>query len=249
MKNLIHVIISIFLFSTLLSMSVLSQEEAKYNFGSAQQTSKLTVSPGATVSTKLYFYNVFGNRITHISLSAEELPKGWSVTFDPLLHDVTVNISGVMTTIEENLNVEPPSDVFETKPETAPEGIEFISSPIGYIGAKPVVVTFSMPETERLGTSHNITIIGTAEYLGQTGTAAIKQTRGFDYAITVVAEEFTEEIVSEVEALPEITEEAPAQTPLSRITGFFVVNPTVTTLLGVIVVLIGAITYLLFFKR
>jgi len=244
MRNLICIVISILLFSALLP-SVLAQEDAKYNFGSAQQTSSLTVSAGSTVSTKLYFYNVFGNRITHLSLSAENLPEGWTVSFDPPLHTVTVNISGVITTIEENLNVVPPSDVFETKPETAPEGIQFIGSSIGYIGAKPVVVTFSVPESEQLGTSHNITITGVAKYLGQTGAAAISQSRGFDYTVTVQAEEFTEEIIEAPIEEPIVTI-TPIQEPLG-ITGLFA-NPVTAVLTGVVVALAVIVIYLLFFR-
>lgn len=231
MKNLIYRVVNVFLFSILLTIPVLAQEDAKYNFGSAQQASALTVSPGSIVSTKLYFYNIFGNRITHIKLSAENLPEVWTVAFDPPLHTVTVNISGVLTTIEENLNVVPPSDVFETKPETAPEGIEFITSPIGYVGAKPVVVTFSVPETERLGSSHNITIIGVAEWLGQTGAAAISQSRGFDYTITITGEQFTEEIVEE---RPAVTTVKPVEFDYSVL---------------IVIVIVLAIAFFVFVKR
>ena len=87
------------------------EEEAKYNFGSAQSDKKLSISPGDEITTKLYFYNIHGNRITHIALEVAEAPENWDISIDPSLHETTVSVSGVATTIEENLYVEPGSDV------------------------------------------------------------------------------------------------------------------------------------------
>jgi hypothetical protein len=45
-----------------------------------------------------------------------------------------------------------------------------------------------VPETAEIGTQVGITISSVAEWLGQTGTAAIRQARDFDFSVEVVAE-------------------------------------------------------------
>ena len=91
--------------------------------------------------------------------------------------------------------VEPGSDVQESKPDDVPEGIEYISSPVGFVGAKPVIITIKVPEDAKLGTVAKITIDGVASWLGQTGTAAITQGRSFEYTVTVASSEFSEVIL------------------------------------------------------
>jgi len=61
---------SFFLVFIFLIGIVNAQEDAKYNFGSAQGAKEFTVSPGEEITTKLFFYNIYGNRITHIILEA-----------------------------------------------------------------------------------------------------------------------------------------------------------------------------------
>src|SRR3989338_946365 len=171
------------------------EEEAKYNFGSAQSAKEISIAPGDVVTTKLYFYNIHGNRITHISLSVAEAPENWDISIEPALHESTVIVSGVTTTVEENLFVEPGSDVAESVPDDIPEGIEYISSPVGFVGAKPVLIKIKVPSNEKLGTVANVRIDGTASWLGQTGTAAITQSRSFEYIVTIVSKEFAETIL------------------------------------------------------
>ena len=61
----------------------------------------MSIAPGDEVTTKLYFYNIHGNRITHISLELGEAPKNWDVSIEPALHETSVIVSGVATTVEE----------------------------------------------------------------------------------------------------------------------------------------------------
>ena len=171
------------------------EEDAKYNFGSAQGAKELTISPGSEAVTKLFFYNIYGNRITHIILEVSDAPEDWDITIEPALHETSVVVSGIPTTVEENLFVQPGSDVQESKPDDVPEGIEYISSPIGFVGAKPVLISIKVPEDAKLGTVAKITIDGVASWLGQTGTAAITQGRSFEYTVTVASSEFSEVIL------------------------------------------------------
>ena len=190
------ILISLFVIILLVNVSILAQtqEDAKYNFGSAQADKELKTNPGGEITTKLYFYNIYGNRITHIKLEVSEFPENWIISLTPETHDAEVDISGILTTINENLYVEPSSDVVEEIPKNVPEGIEYISSSVGYIGAKPVEIKIKVPENENYG-SYNLRIDASAFWLGQQGTAEIQQSRSFDYKINLVSEIFYEKPV------------------------------------------------------
>lgn len=221
-----------------------AQEEAKYNFGSAQSAKEISIAPGDEVTTKLYFYNIHGNRITHISLKVGETPKNWDVTINPALHTTTVSVSGVTTTIEENLFVEPGSDVVDTIPTNVPEGIEYISSPVGFVGAKPVKIKIKVPSDEKLGKIANIRIDAVASWLGQTGTAAITQGRSFEYKVTVVSKEFTETILEKApekkeEVVIKETEEEKPSVPTPQVVEKEVqVGIPTSTFVGIVVILL-----------
>lgn len=240
MKKLI--ILSILLISLPIA---LAQEAPKYNFGSMQPVKELSISPGDEAMTKLYFYNIYGNRITHISLSVSESPEDWDISFDPGLHTTTINISGIMTEVTENLYVEP-SQATEEIPETVPEGIEYISSSVGYIGAKSVEITISVPEGEVLGSTHDITVSASAEWLGQTGAVAIKQSRDFDFAVKVVPKEFREEIVATT--IPEETTTTEQEGVPVGLTGYLIANYSLIGIIIILLIVIIGLSYYSVFK-
>jgi len=250
----------IFFIFIALSSIVLAEEAPKYNFGSAQASEDLTVTPGEEVSTKLFFYNIFGNRITHISLTLENAPSNWDVSIEPEQHDTTVSISGVATTINENLYVEP-SKAVEEAPKDVPEGFEYISSSVGFIGAKPAIITIKVPEDEKLGTSATVTISAIAEWLGKTGGIVFNQGRTFNYKVTVLSEEFTEVILEkapekeEEEEIMEVPKEAPeeeeqAEAPAPKVIEKEVkVGVSTSTFVGVVTVLIIIIIFTYVFMK
>ena len=246
---------SFFLVLIFLIGIVNAQEDAKYNFGSAQGAKTLTISPGGEATTKLFFYNIYGNRITHIVLEVADAPQGWDITIEPALHETNVIVSGIPTTVEENLFVEPGSDVAESIPDDVPEGIEYISSPIGFVGAKPVLISIKVPEDAKLGTVAKITIDGTASWLGQTGTAAITQGRSFEYTVTVASSEFSEIILEkapvkeevEVVVIKETAEEVEEEKAPQVIEKEVKVGLSTTTFVGVVIVLLIVIAGLVIF--
>ena len=242
------------------------EEAAKYNFGSAQGAKELTISPGGEATTKLFFYNIYGNRITHIVLEVADAPKDWEISIEPALHETDVVVSGIPTTVDENLFVEPGTDVQESIPDDIPEGIEYISSPVGFVGAKPVLITIKVPEDAKLGTVAKITIDGIASWLGQTGTAAITQGRSFEYTVTVASSEFSEIILEkapqreeeeEVVVIRETADEAEEE-PETKVIEEVVekevqVGVSTTTFVGVIIlfliIIIGLIIFFVVKKK
>lgn len=167
---------------------VLAQEEAKYNFASAQGAKEIKVVPGDEGWGVIYFYNIDGNRITHITLNVSQVPDNWEVEIQPPRDEIEVEIGGMTTTLTENLHVEP-SELLSEEAEDVPEGMVCITVPgRGYALAKPAYIVVRVPESEEIGTSGDIVISGEAEWLGQSGAAAIKQARDFEFSVDVVSE-------------------------------------------------------------
>jgi len=122
----------------------------------------------------IYFYNIDGNRITHITLNVSQAPDNWEVEIQPPLHEIQVEISGSPVTVTENLHVEP-SELLSEETEDVPEEMVCITVPTrGYALAKPAYIIVRVPESEEIGTKGDITISAEAEWLGYGGAAAIK---------------------------------------------------------------------------
>ena len=182
-----------------LPLPAYADEPAKYNFASAQGDKELTVTPGGEVRGDLYFYNIDGNRITHLNLEVGQAPDNWEVAVEPPLSETQVLVSGLPVTVAENLYVEP-WELLSEEPQTVPEGMVSIKVPgRGYTMGKLAQVVIRVPESVALGSTGEITIAAEASWLGQTGAAAVKQARDFEFTVTVVSEseEFTEVIVDE----------------------------------------------------
>lgn len=182
-------------------LPVHADEPAKYNFASAQGDKELKIVPGDEVRGNIYFYNIDGNRITHITLEVSQAPSGWEVTIEPPLSETQVLVNDMPVTVVENLYVEP-AEVLSEEPQDVPEGMVVIKVPTrGYTLGKQAQVVVKVPEDTPLGTTSTINIAAEAFWLGQTGAAAIKQARDFEFNVTVVSgsTEYTETIVSEGE--------------------------------------------------
>ena len=191
-----------------LPLPVHADEPAKYNFASAQGDKELKIPPGQEGKGSIYFYNIDGNRITHIALEVSQAPAGWEVSISPPLSETQVLVSGMPVTVVENLYVEP-SDLLSEEPQNVPEGMVSIKVPgRGYALGKLAQVVIKVPESAPLGRTGEIAVAAEASWLGQSGTAAVKQARDFDFSVTVVSgsTEYTETIIGPSNA-PETIEE------------------------------------------
>lgn len=187
MRRLTVVLLAIAVFFVVPSL-VLADDEARYNFASAQGSKQIEVVPGCEGRGVIYFYNIDGNRITHITLDVSEAPDSWDVEIQPPLDEIEVEIGGTIVTVTENLHVEP-SEVLSEEPEDVPEGMVCVTIPSrGYAVAKPAYIIVRVSEGEEIGARRDILISAEAEWLGQTGAAAIKQSRDFDFSVEVVTE-------------------------------------------------------------
>jgi hypothetical protein len=187
MGKILTIIVALVVLRTVPSVA-LAQEPAKYNFASAQGNKDLKVTPGGQATGMIYFYNIDGNRITHISLEVSQAPSDWQVEIQPPVGEIQVEIGGTIVTVTENLHVEP-SEVLLQEPESVPQSMVCITVPNrGYALAKAANIIVRVPESEEIGTTANITVSAVAEWLGQAGAATIKQDRDFNYSIEVVSE-------------------------------------------------------------
>ena len=182
-----------------LPLPVHADEPAKYNFASAQGSKEISVTPGGESRGSIYFYNIDGNRITHINLEVSRAPSGWEVTIEPPPSETQVLVSGLPVTVVENLYVEP-SELLTEEPRNVPEGMVSIKVPgRGYTLGKLAQVVVRVPESATLGSTGEITVAAEASWLGQSGAAAVKQARDFDFSVTIVSgsTEYTETIIGQ----------------------------------------------------
>jgi hypothetical protein len=189
--------------AVLLAMSslALADEETNYNLATAQINQEIQIVPGDEGQGVIYFYNIDGNRITHVTLHVSETPDSWGVEVQPPQHEIEVEIGGTIVTATENLHVEP-SEVLSEEAEDVLERMVCIPVPgRGYALARPAYVIIRVPDSEQIGTSEQIVISAEAEWLGQTGVAAIKQSRDFEFCVEVVSEatDYAETIPNEDE--------------------------------------------------
>jgi hypothetical protein len=187
MRRIIPVMLALVMLLTF-SSAALAQEPAKYNFASAQVSKEIKVTPDGEGSGVIYFYNIDGNQITHVVLEVSQAPANWQVAIQPPLGETQVEINGKIVTVNENLYIEP-SQVLSQEVEDIPAGTICIAVPQrGYALAKEAKIIVRVPASEKIGTKGEIIVSATAQWLGQSGAVAIKQSRDFTFSVEVIAE-------------------------------------------------------------
>ncbi len=178
---------------------------AAYNFGTMQGPTAIKLEPGEEGELKLYFFNIHGDRITHVTLDVMSKPEGWETYIDPPLHNQTVDVQGRLIQIQENLYVEP-SKAMPEKPAVIPEGMDYktMGGVEGFVPVKIVKINVKVPEDAELWKSYDITVRGTAKWYGVGGTVALNQVRDFSFTVNTVKHEYTEKIVTETPSPPRL---------------------------------------------
>jgi len=190
----------VFLYGILFIAGLVSaqDEEPVYNFGSMQSSKYIFVEPGEKTVAKLYFFNIHGNRVTHIKLYAQDTPLGWEVEFRPARHIEKFNVSGVMVNSSENVYVSPSQPVHK-RPESIEDGLEYIAmdNVDGLVPARVVEVIIQAPEDAPMGKEYKIKVEALANWFGQTGMVSFSQSRNFEYIVKTASETYYEEVVKE----------------------------------------------------
>lgn len=194
-KFFIFLFLSFFLVGTFGTLAIMASfvraddSAPNYNFGTMQGGSSLNVAPGQEISTKIYFYNIYGNRPTHIKLNVVSNIKDLAISFLPALSNNSYDVSGTATSVEENLVVYP-SNVSTSK-GTNTATIEYLNSKVGWIASNFVTINVKVPSEAKAGDSFTFNVTGVAFWLGQTGSIALQQQRDFDYTVTVISNSST----------------------------------------------------------
>ncbi len=186
----------------ILTPIALADDAPKYNFATTQANPTISIQPGDTISVPaIYFFNIYGNRITHVSLSLTSAPNGWNVKLEPEMHQIQVNISGTIVNASENLYVAPSQPVKEV-PSPVPEGMAYLTlgGVDGNVPAKIAYLNITVPADTPLGGTYTISVKAVGSWFGQAGTLAFSQERSFDFKVQTVTHSFTEE---EVQSTPE----------------------------------------------
>jgi hypothetical protein len=198
MRRILAVVLALTALMAMAS-SALAEEPARYNFASVQGSQNIQILPGSDGTGNMYFYNIEGNRITHVTLEVSQAPLGWQVEIQPPLGETQVEVNDQVVTITENLYVEP-SEASSEVIKDVPEGMVCIPvSQRGYALAKEAKILVQVPAAEEIGTEGEITVSATACWLGQGGAVAFSQSRNFNFTVEVVSEvtEYQEKILEE----------------------------------------------------
>ena len=174
-----------------------AEEPPKYNFATTTASSTIFIEPGETLKVPaVYFYNIYGNRITHVSLYLKDYPPGWKVKFEPEMHEIQVNISGTITTTSENLYVMPSQPVKDV-PDQVPENMVYtkLGGIEGNILANVAYLNITVPPDTPLGGAYKISARAVGSWFGQAATLAFSQERSFDFTVSTITHKFSEEIV------------------------------------------------------
>ncbi len=197
-KNVALVIFTVLIFLLMPATAIAEDDGTTYSFASAQGSTQLEVIPGTNTYGTIYFYNVDGNVITHVAFETVDAPAGWTVSFDPALHEAQYSLGGPPITVEENLFAAP-TELFTEPVDNPPAGTIALTLPNklgpdvpGYCVAKELEVVISVPASVATGITDTVTVKATGFWLGQGGAAAITQERQFDFNVNTVYE-LTEE--------------------------------------------------------
>jgi len=176
-----------------------------FNFGTMQGGKLIAIEPGKTAEAKLYFFNIHGDRDTHVSIGVVEAPAGFKVEIDPMPHNASYNVSGVMITTTESLvtPVTPVDSLPKEKPEESatPAGVEYVTlgGVEGFVPAKVLTIRVTAPADAPLWQDYTLKLAATAGWfdVGETGPISVRQARDFTYGIRTITKEYSEEAVAE----------------------------------------------------
>lgn len=224
-KRIILVIVVSFLFLPSIVNAVCS-------LGANPLSASAKAIPGQTVVAIWNFYNLYGDRITHVKINQTEGPE-WKITFEPELHTATYEVIGVIQTIEENVAIEPTS-IVEEIPETIPEGMDYVKHPKeeGYIPVKPVKIYIEVPENAEIWKDYDFRFEAIGNCFMEPGAAVPGVATQFDLSVKTVTKEFKEEIIPEEKPI----------SPLSAITGFITANLSISAVIISLAIIVIALT-------
>ena len=168
---------------------VMSQQEAIYNLASIQPDKHIEIEPDGHGTGLIYFYNVDGNRDTHIKLEVSKTPLNCQVKIEPSAQEIVIDTANGSISVIENLCVEPST----LQPEIITgltDGLECVTVPgRGYAIAEIAYITVWATESADAGGMGEVVVTAEAMWLGQAAAASIRQTRDFIFSVELIPSE------------------------------------------------------------
>jgi len=164
-----RIVVCFFIFFFLF-LSFSSLVSAACSLGATPLGMGAKVQPGGVVEVTWNFYNLYGDRTTHITITKTSGPD-WKITYNPKLHVAYYDISGVITNKTENLAIENMTTVL-TIPANLPEGINYIKHPAqdGYIPVKSIKMYIEVPENAKLWQDYGFVFQAKGDCFTEPGT-------------------------------------------------------------------------------
>ncbi|MEM3086419.1 MAG: hypothetical protein QXO51_05510 [Halobacteria archaeon] len=169
--------------------------------GHMQPIQEVTIPQGLSYTTPLYFYNAYGDRITHVAATITLETPPVRVTLDPDKHVAAYNISGLITNVTESTLACPrgktglPPGVipsleqaytYPTGDPNCPVRNAYILAPTGdgYLPSAVINVTFDVPENTPPG-NYPVRIEANGFVIGETGNLLPGISGAFAYNVIV----------------------------------------------------------------
>lgn len=181
------------------------------------------------------FYNLYGDRMTHIIVDKINGPD-WEIKYDPPLHEEKYDISGVITSKTENLAIENNSVVL-TIPENPPKDIIYIKHPNqeGYIPAKQIKIYIKIPEDAEIWQNYRFTFEAKGDCFSEPGAVIPAIATQLNVDVTPKGEFYEKSVKEEKE--------------LSGITGAVIGSNATTSIFIVTTILLAVILLFLLIKK
>lgn len=136
---------------------------------------KAQAHPGQTVEIEWNFFNLRGDRPTHVLISKSEGPN-WNIIYSPESELKGYEVSGIIQEIKENFAM-PKSEIVSEKPEKLPTGkLDYIVHPNsnkGYILVdEQMKILIEIPENAEIGKQQEFVFEALGSCFGEQGAVS-----------------------------------------------------------------------------
>ncbi len=172
MKKLFFILFFIFLVGTL-AIFQFPFVSATCSLGASPLEMSAKAKPGQVVEITWNFFNLRGDRPTHVLVSKISGPD-WKITYEPKPEIKQYEVSGIVTDSEENFAMDK-SEIVKEKPVPLPEGkVAYIVHPNsskGYVLVdKQMKIYIEVPDEVKIGKQEEFVFEAVGKCFGEIGT-------------------------------------------------------------------------------
>lgn len=148
---------------------------ATCSLGASPLEMSANAKPGQTVEITWNFFNLRGDRPTHVLISKDS-GADWEITYNPAAENKSYEVAGIITNSLENFAMDK-SEIVTTKPEPLPAGkVAYVVHPnssLGYILVeKQMKILITLPDDAKIGEAQNFVFTALGKCFGETGSVA-----------------------------------------------------------------------------